>query len=168
MKKSIVSPEYQSTTRMHEVKGQIYAHHFPDFSLGAVCSLTSAQQSVSRGQMDKQEGMSLKLTARRQEWLIMFFRFKPAWMTAGSPAWHGRQCYWDRVPSERTEKQGTAREESANILWTKKCCREYAEWEINGEGRQSNKWPKERRRRHKLIIIVLVVIKYSLKCRALL
>lgn len=67
MKKSIVSREYQSTTRMHEVKGQIYAHQFPDFSLGAVCSFRSAQQSVSRGQMDKQEGMSLKLTARGQE-----------------------------------------------------------------------------------------------------
>lgn len=47
MKKAIVSLEYQSTTRKHEVKKQIYAHHFPDFSLGAVHSLTSAQQPVS-------------------------------------------------------------------------------------------------------------------------
>lgn len=47
MKKAIVSPEYQATTRKHEVKKQIYAHHFSDFSLGAICSLTSAQHPVS-------------------------------------------------------------------------------------------------------------------------
>lgn len=57
-----MSPEYQSATRNEEA----------DFcsalsTLGAVCSLASAQQSVSQGEMDKQKGISLKLTARGQE-----------------------------------------------------------------------------------------------------
>lgn len=64
MKKAIVSPEYQSTTEVYEVKRQICAPHLPDFSAGAVCSLASAQQPVSRGQMDKREGISLKQAGR--------------------------------------------------------------------------------------------------------
>lgn len=56
-----------------DMKRQIFAHHLPNSSLGAVCSLASAQQSVSQGEMDKQKGISLKLTARGQEWLEMLF-----------------------------------------------------------------------------------------------
>lgn len=71
MKKAIVPPKYQTIFRIYEVKKQIYAYHFPDFSPGAVCSFASAQQPASQGQMDKGEGISLKLTATGQVRLIV-------------------------------------------------------------------------------------------------
>lgn len=42
MKKATVSPEHKPTSRMSQVKWQIYAHCCPDFSPGTACNLTSS------------------------------------------------------------------------------------------------------------------------------